>query len=271
MLAATIIQQRRFTNEKILLAKEPLHYTTAYSDKDNSLIWYCLIIGQKETPYHGGHYVYKVVHSPKYPAEPPDYYFLTPSGRYEVDKKICLTNSSYHKGEWSSTWNIKTILISFYSIFLDENEHGISHRHDSHEICKNLAKKSIEYNKIYHAEIYNKFDFTHLSDDAPIVNKIKNTASATSTASIIPTSVPIVPVTNPIVPITVPVVSTTVPVVSAVAPVLPTVVPVLPVVDNPVLPVVDNPILPVVAIGKKRANKNIVKKKNLIKIVEQNA
>ena len=215
------------------------------------MIWYCLIIGQKETPYHGGHYIYKVVHSPKYPAEPPDYYFLTPSGRYEVDKKICLTNSSYHKGEWSSTWNIKTILISFYSIFLDEKEHGISHRHDSHEICKSLAEKSIKYNQTYHAEIYNKFDFTHLSDDAPI---------------------PIVPVTIPLVPITVPVVSTTVPVVSIVAPVLPAVVPVLPIVNNPVLPEVDNPVLPVVAIGKKkRVKANIVKnKKNLINIVESN-
>lgn len=176
-MAATIIQQKRFTNEKTLLAKEPLHYTTAYPDKDNSLIWYCLIIGQKGTPYYGGHYVYKVVHSPKYPAEPPDYYFLTPSGRYEVDKKICLTNSSYHKGEWSSTWNIKTILISFYSIFLDEKEHGISHRHDSPEICKDFAKKSIDYNKKYHGEIYNKFDFTYLSDDVPVVNKSKPTSS----------------------------------------------------------------------------------------------
>ena len=132
-MAASIIQQKRFTNEKVLLAKEPLHYTTAYPDKENPLIWHCLIIGQKGTPYYGGQYIYKVHHSPKYPAEPPDYYFLTPSGRYEIDKKICLTNSSYHKGEWSSTWNIKTILISFYSIFLDDKEHGISHRHDSPE------------------------------------------------------------------------------------------------------------------------------------------
>jgi len=197
-MAATIIQQKRFTNEKTLLAKEPLHYTTAYPDKDNSLIWYCLIIGQKGTPYYGGHYIYKVVHSPKYPAEPPDYYFLTPSGRYEVDKKICLTNSSYHKGEWSSTWNIKTILISFYSIFLDEKEHGISHRHDSPEICKDLAKKSIEYNKKHHAEIYNKFDFTHLSDDAPVVKKTIPTP-VTATVETVPV-VPVVPVV-PAVPV----------------------------------------------------------------------
>jgi ubiquitin-protein ligase len=176
-MAATIIQQKRFTNEKALLAKEPLHYTTAYPDKENPLIWYCLIIGQKGTPYYGGHYIYKVHHSPKYPAEPPDYYFLTPSGRYEVDKKICLTNSSYHKGEWSSTWNIKTILISFYSIFLDDKEHGISHivpdgRHSIEALTidrKEKAKLAIEHNKKHYSDIYSKFDFTHLADDAPSV------------------------------------------------------------------------------------------------------
>jgi ubiquitin-protein ligase len=164
-MAASIIQQKRFTNEKVLLAKEPLHYTTAYPDTTNPLIWHCLIIGQKGTPYHGGHYIYKVHHSPKYPAEPPDYYFLTPSGRYQVNQKICLTNSGYHKDEWSSTWNIKTILISFYSIFLDDKVSGISHIHDSPQICKDYASKSIDYNKKHHNDIYSKFDFTHLSDD----------------------------------------------------------------------------------------------------------
>lgn len=164
-MAASIIQQKRFTNEKTLLAKEPLHYTTAYPDSTNPLIWHCLIIGQKGTPYHGGHYIYKVHHSPKYPAEPPDYYFLTPSGRYQINQKICLTNSGYHKDEWSSTWNIKTILISFYSIFLDDKVSGISHIHDSPQICKDYASKSIDYNKKHHNDIYSKFDFSHLSDD----------------------------------------------------------------------------------------------------------
>jgi ubiquitin-conjugating enzyme E2 J2 len=175
-MAATIIQQKRFTNEKALLAREPLHYTTAYPDKTNPLIWYCLIIGQKGTPYYGGQYIFKVVHSPKYPAEPPDYYFLTPSGRYEVEKKICLTNSSYHKGEWSSTWNIKTILISFYSIFLDNKEHGISHITNerwSAKVCEKLASESIAYNKKHWASILDGFDFTHLKDDAPNITLIK--------------------------------------------------------------------------------------------------
>lgn len=229
-MAASIIQQKRFTNEKSLLAKEPLHYTTAYPDKENPLIWYCLIVGQKGTPYYGGQYIYKIHHSPKYPAEPPDYYFLTPSGRYEVNKKICLTNSSYHKGEWSSTWNIKTILISFYSIFLDDKEHGISH------ICpdekktlamlieerKQFAKEAIKYNNKHHSDIYSKFDLTHLLDDAPNTSNVKPPAPIIHVVA----EVPVVPAV-----IAVPVV--------AEVPVIPEViaVPVVPMVSEvPVVP-----------------------------------
>ena len=165
---ASIIQKKRLANEVKLLKEQPLHYCTSYPDETNQLIWYFIIIGQKGTDYHGGEYIGKIVHSPKYPAEPPDYYMLTPSGRYSVGSKICLTNSSYHKGDWSSTWNILSILIAFYSIWLDDKEHGISHITDTPANRKRMAGESIEYNKKNNTEIYAKFDRTYLKDDAPI-------------------------------------------------------------------------------------------------------
>ena len=184
---ASIIQKKRLTNEVKLLANQPLHYCTAYPDESNPLIWYFLIKGQRGTDYHtgtkntsgkfvggeGGEYIGKIVHSPKYPAEPPDYYMLTPSGRYNVGTKICLTNSSYHKGDWSSTWNIHSILIAFYSIWLDDKEGGISHIKDSVENRKNMAAGSIAYNLKNNRTIYEKFNKSHLNDDVPIVLKKK--------------------------------------------------------------------------------------------------
>lgn len=165
---ATIIQKKRLTNEVKLLETQPLHYCTAYPDESNPLIWYFLIIGQKGTDYHKGEYIGKIVHSVKYPAAPPDYYMLTPSGRYNIGSKICLTNSSYHTGEWSSTWNILSILIAFYSIWLDDKEHGISHIIDTPANRKRMAAESIEYNKKNNFAIYSKFDRAHLKDDAPV-------------------------------------------------------------------------------------------------------
>ena len=184
---ASIIQKKRLINEVKLLAKEPLHYCVSYPDESNPLIWYFLIKGQRGTDYHtgtknsegkfvggdGGEYIGKIVHSPKYPVEPPDYYMLTPSGRYSVGTKICLTNSSYHKGDWSSTWNIITILIAFYSIWLDDKEHGISHIMDTPANRKRMASESIAYNLKNNRAIYDKFNRTYLKDDIPIVLKNK--------------------------------------------------------------------------------------------------
>ena len=162
---ATIIQKKRLVNEIKLLSNQPLHYCTAYPDDSNPLIWYFLIIGQKGTDYYKGEYIGKIVHSPKYPTEPPDYYMLTPSGRYNVGTKICLTNSSFHKGDWSSTWNILSILIAFYSIWLDDGEYGVSHIKDTPLNRNKMANESISYNLKNYTEIYNKFDKTHLKDD----------------------------------------------------------------------------------------------------------
>jgi len=184
---ASIIQKKRLTNEVKIIEKQPLHYCTAYPDESNPLIWYFLIKGQRGTDYHtgtknsegkyiggeGGEYIGKIVHSPKYPAEPPDYYMLTPSGRYKVGSKICLTNSSYHKGDWSSTWNILSILIAFYSIWLDDKEHGISHITDTPANRRKMAAESIAYNLKNNKEIYDKFNRTHLRDDAPVILKEK--------------------------------------------------------------------------------------------------
>jgi ubiquitin-conjugating enzyme E2 J2 len=184
---ASIIQKKRFANEVKIISQQPSHYYTAYPDESNPLIWYFLLKGQRGTDYHtgeknsegkyvggeGGEYIGKIVHSPKYPAEPPDYYMLTPSGRFNVGSKICLTNSSYHKGDWSSTWNILSILIAFYSIWLDDKEHGISHIIDTPANRRKMAAESIAYNKKNNAEIYAKFDHTHLKDDTPVVLKEK--------------------------------------------------------------------------------------------------
>ncbi len=162
---ASLIQRKRFNNEKKILSEQPLGYITAYPKEDNPLIWYILVVGQKESHYEGGHFIGEIHHSPKYPAEPPDYYMRTPNGRYDIDKKICLSNSGYHKGEWSSTWNIHTILVAFYSIWLDDKEHGISHITRSKEERLKLANESIQFNMKKYKDIYEKFNFESLSFD----------------------------------------------------------------------------------------------------------
>lgn len=161
---ASIIQQKRFTNETKLLDKEPLHYITAYQDKTNTLTWYFLIKGQKDTPYYGGEYIGKIVHSPEYPAKPPKYFMLTPTGRFNVNIELCLSNSSYHPESWSSNWNIKSILIAFYSVFLDDKDNGAGFVYPSPPNSERvkMAKDSGAYNAKHYSDIYSGFKLEHL-------------------------------------------------------------------------------------------------------------
>ena len=71
---------------------------------------------------------------------------LTPSGRFDINKKICLTNSGYHKETWSPMWNLKNMVIAFVSIFSDDNTSGISHIRDTPQNRKkiNSMEDSVE-------------------------------------------------------------------------------------------------------------------------------
>ena len=121
------------------------------------LNWYFLLVGPRNSVYEGGYYFGQILHDSAYPFKPPDYKMLTPSGRFLIDKKICNSNSSYHSSEWSLSWNIMNIVVAFLSIFMDDNEHGISHIKRSEKERRRLAKQSIEYNKKYLAHMVKKF------------------------------------------------------------------------------------------------------------------
>ena len=129
----------------------------AVPDDNNMLIWYFLIIGPDDSDYKGGYYLGKLMHNPEYPMKAPDYMMLTPSGRFEIDKKICMTNTGYHSNDWSPMWNILTILHGFISIMLDDQEHGISHIKDSKVNRQKMAYNSMDFNRKYYPDIIKKF------------------------------------------------------------------------------------------------------------------
>merc|ERR550519_2728416 len=44
--------------------------------------------------------------------KPPDIIVLTPNGRFEVGKKICLSISGHHPETWQPSWSIRTALLA---------------------------------------------------------------------------------------------------------------------------------------------------------------
>jgi ubiquitin-conjugating enzyme E2 J1 len=60
---------------------------------------------------------------PQYPLRPPSFRFLTPTGRFEVNREICLSISGHHEETWQPAWGIRTALVAMRS-FMDTDAKG---------------------------------------------------------------------------------------------------------------------------------------------------
>ena len=144
---ATAICKKRIQKEYDELKLNQLPNIKIACDLNNQLDWYCMIYDLNEEEYKNGQYIFNIKMSPNYPFDPPEFYFLTPNGRFDIDKKLCFSNSSYHKESWSPLWTIKTIILGFLSFFLEKKSSGIGHLVTSMDEKKIFAEKSQEYNK----------------------------------------------------------------------------------------------------------------------------
>jgi len=166
-MQATPICRKRLLGEIKLLNKNPHKYIDVSPDEKDLLTWYFLVKGPEFSDFKNGYYIGKILHNPEYPLKPPDFLMLTPNGRFNINAKICLSNSSYHPDEWSAMWNIPAILTGFLSIMLDDKENGISHIQSSKSNREQYAKNSIEYNKKNHMDIIKLFTRFMDSDGNP--------------------------------------------------------------------------------------------------------
>jgi len=154
------------TNAKRLMSfitycqKNPSEYYEARPKDEDINIWYVKIKNLSDE-YIGGEYLLKIHFTEEYPFKPPDYYMLTPSGRFEINKKICFSNSGYHSDAWSPLWGIHQIIMGIISFFYERDSHGISHISSSSVSDRTMfAINSIEYNMTKLNSIIKLFDLT---------------------------------------------------------------------------------------------------------------
>ena len=152
---ANIITQKRLIGEIKNLEKNRENYYQVVQDTDNIFKFYFMIKGDGD--YSGGLYIGRIELPQDYPNTPGDFYMLTPSGRFKVNSKICLTNSGYHRDTWTPMWNIQNMVMGFMSIFTADDTTGISHIRESSEERKIKAQDSVGYNMQYHKDIFLKF------------------------------------------------------------------------------------------------------------------
>jgi ubiquitin-protein ligase len=156
------ITMKRINGDFKKFSEEKPKYFDVFPNPDNILEIHFLLYGREGTPYEGGQYIGKIVHSPEYPRKAPDYYVFTPNGRFEVGKKICLTNSGYHQADWApAAWNLITLLEGFSSVWhseIKEDKIGISHIANTDiSTLKSLARNSVDWNMKNMESIYLSF------------------------------------------------------------------------------------------------------------------
>ncbi|XP_045776205.1 ubiquitin-conjugating enzyme E2 J1-like [Maniola jurtina] len=102
---------KRLMREAMELAEATEEYC-ARPLEDNLFEWHFTVRGPRGTDFEGGIYHGRILLPKEYPMHPPHIILLTPNGRFEINKKICLSISGHHPETWQPSWSIRTALLA---------------------------------------------------------------------------------------------------------------------------------------------------------------
>ncbi|KAI0698350.1 UBC-like protein [Cytidiella melzeri] len=117
---ATKAAHKRLTKEYVAMQREPPPFVWAAPDEKNILTWNYIIRGPPDSPFAGGEYHGVLLFPSEYPFKPPGIKMLTPSGRFQPDRKICFSMSDFHPGTWNPAWSVATICTGLLSFMMSD-------------------------------------------------------------------------------------------------------------------------------------------------------
>lgn len=104
--------------------------------------WHFTLRGPPNSAFAGGVYHGRIVLPATYPLRPPMFRFVTPSGRFETNREICLSISGHHEETWQPAWGVRTALVALRS-FMETDPRGQLGGLDApDEVRRRLAKES---------------------------------------------------------------------------------------------------------------------------------
>uniref|UniRef100_A0A7S1HPV4 UBC core domain-containing protein n=1 Tax=Phaeocystis cordata TaxID=118079 RepID=A0A7S1HPV4_9EUKA len=110
--------------------------------EENIFEWHFAINGQRGSDYEGGIYHGRILLPPEYPFKPPDFVMLTPSGRFQVGKRICLSISQHHPEHWQPSWSVRTALTALIAFMPTPGEGALGSLDFTQEEKERLARQS---------------------------------------------------------------------------------------------------------------------------------
>ncbi|ETV93932.1 hypothetical protein H310_12271 [Aphanomyces invadans] len=134
---------QRLRKEYVALKKTPVDNIEAVPLENNILEWHYVIRGVGL--YEGGFYHGKLKFPREYPMKPPSVYMITPSGRFEMNTRLCLSISDFHPETWNPLWSVGSILIGLFS-FMNEDTATTGSIESSDEEKQTLAASSLATN-----------------------------------------------------------------------------------------------------------------------------
>ncbi|MCJ1431351.1 hypothetical protein MMC27_000702 [Xylographa pallens] len=133
---------KRILQESRELASNPDPSLHAAPLDTNLFEWHFTIAGPPSTPYAEGIYHGRIILPPAYPHRPPSFRFLTASGRFEVNREICLSISGHHEESWQPAWGIRTALCAIRAFMAGEAKGQVGGLDMSESGRLRLAKES---------------------------------------------------------------------------------------------------------------------------------
>jgi len=78
----------------------------------NLLEWHFSFTGIADTPFSKGIYHGRIRLPKNYPRSAPSICMITPNGRWEVGKDICLSATAHNQETWTPQWNLRTLIMA---------------------------------------------------------------------------------------------------------------------------------------------------------------
>ncbi|KAF6003282.1 Ubiquitin-conjugating enzyme E2 J1 [Cyanidiococcus yangmingshanensis] len=133
---------KRIMQELAELAREPSSLFRVRALEDDLFEVHFTIRGPTDSAFEEGLYHGRILLPPEYPYKPPEIMLLTPNGRFETGKRICLSVTQHHTETWQPSWGIRTILIALIGFMPSRGDGAVGALDFSDEERRLLARAS---------------------------------------------------------------------------------------------------------------------------------
>lgn len=147
------------------VTSEADQYAKYLMDPDNAGTWYVLISGMDgdDDEFTGGEYIVRMV-APNgsngkepFPFSPPEFYFMTPTNIYDVEKKVCISIGEFHADDYRATLGMGGFVANLISGMIGWKSlgGGINIVNNGKDVGPKIkaAKASKKYNLDNHADL----------------------------------------------------------------------------------------------------------------------